>query len=76
MPLSSAFHELTPELLQRLFSVRGVQAQQLLLALVDSNGVVTRRWEGRRRRRRVQLRAAPACLHQCLGTWQPACAHA
>ncbi|KAL4439470.1 hypothetical protein ABPG77_008799 [Micractinium sp. CCAP 211/92] len=42
VPVSSAYHELTPELLQLLFSVRGVQAQQLLLALVDSNGVVTR----------------------------------
>ena len=44
VPVSSAYGQLTPELLQRLFSVRGVQAQQLLLALVDSNGVVTRRW--------------------------------
>ena len=45
VPVSSSHPQLTPELLQRLFSVRGVQAQQLLLALVDSNGVVTRRWE-------------------------------
>ncbi|PRW45540.1 hypothetical protein C2E21_5954 [Chlorella sorokiniana] len=42
VPVSSAYGQLTPALLQRLFSVRGVQAQQLLLALVDSNGVVTR----------------------------------
>ena len=44
VPVSSSHPHLTPQLLQRLFSVRGVQAQQLLLALVDSNGVVTRRW--------------------------------
>lgn len=43
VPVSSACHALTPCLLQRFFDVRGVQAQQLLLALVDSNGVVTRR---------------------------------
>ena len=43
VPVSSACRQLTPRLLQRLFAVRGVQAQQLLLALVDSNGVVTRR---------------------------------
>jgi hypothetical protein len=42
VPLSSACGELTPLLLHRLFAIRGVQAQQLLLALVDSHGVVTR----------------------------------
>ena len=42
VPLSSACDHLTPELLQRLFSIKGVQAQQLILALVDSNGVVSR----------------------------------
>ena len=44
VPVSSACDHLTPELLQRLFniSLRGVAAQQLLLALVDSHGVVTR----------------------------------
>ena len=44
VPVSSSYAQLTPQLLQQLFSIRGVQAQQLLLALVDSNGVVTRRW--------------------------------
>ncbi|GAB4821387.1 hypothetical protein N2152v2_008433 [Parachlorella kessleri] len=42
VPLSSACDHLTPELLQRLFSIKGVQAQQLILALVDSSGVVSR----------------------------------
>lgn len=42
VPISSACLELTPRLLHRMFSVRGVSAQQLLLALVDANGVVTR----------------------------------
>ncbi len=42
VPVSSACDHLTPQLLQRLFSVKGVQAQQLVLALVDSNGVVSR----------------------------------
>ena len=44
VPISSAYRQLTPALLQRMFSMRGVEAQQLLLAMVDSNGVVTRRW--------------------------------
>lgn len=44
VPVSSGYGGITPELLQRLFCIRGVKAQQLLLALVDSNGVVTRRW--------------------------------
>lgn len=42
VPVSSGYPAITPELLQRLFSIRGVKAQQLLLALVDSHGVVTR----------------------------------
>lgn len=42
VPVSSACAELTPELLQRFFLVRGVQVQQMILGLVDSNGVVTR----------------------------------
>jgi len=42
VPVTSASSELTPRLLQRMFSVREVQAEQLLFALVDSNGVVTR----------------------------------
>lgn len=42
VPVSSACDHLTPELLQRLFSIRGVKAQQLILALVDSHGVVSR----------------------------------
>jgi hypothetical protein len=42
VPVSSAYAELTPELLQRFFLVRGVQVQQMILGLVDSNGVVTR----------------------------------
>lgn len=45
VPVSSACRTLSPRLLQRFFDVRGVQAQQLLLAMVDSNGVVTRRCE-------------------------------
>ena len=42
VPVSSGYAGITPELLQRLFCIRGVAAQQLLLALVDSHGVVTR----------------------------------
>jgi hypothetical protein len=42
VPVSSASTVLTPELLQRFFLVRGVQVQQMILGLVDSNGVVTR----------------------------------
>ena len=42
IPVSSAHAGLTPELLRRFFAVRGVQVQQLILGLVDSNGVVTR----------------------------------
>lgn len=42
VPISSAYTDLTPELLQRLFLVRGVQVQQMILGLVDSNGVVTK----------------------------------
>ena len=42
VPVSSSYKELTPELLQRFFLVRGVQVQQMILGLVDSNGVVTR----------------------------------
>lgn len=42
VPVSSASAKLTPALLQRFFRVRGVQVQQLILGLVDSNGVVTR----------------------------------
>ncbi len=42
VPVSSSYAKLTPELLQRFFLVRGVQVQQMILGLVDSNGVVTR----------------------------------
>lgn len=42
VPISSDCSSLTPRLLARLFSIRGVSAQQLLLALVDGNGVVSR----------------------------------
>ena len=42
VPISSGYAQLTPELLQRFFLVRGVQVQQMILGLVDSNGVVTR----------------------------------
>lgn len=42
VPLSSASKQLTPLLLQRLFSIRGIHAQQLLLGLVDGNGMVSR----------------------------------
>lgn len=42
VPVNSGYSSITPELLQRLFCVRGVKAQQLLLALVDAHGVVTR----------------------------------
>jgi hypothetical protein len=42
VPISSACARITPRLLQRLFSIRGIQAQALLLGLVDSHGVVTR----------------------------------
>lgn len=42
VPVGSACTSLTPALLQRFFSIRGVAAQQLLLALVDGNGMVSR----------------------------------
>lgn len=42
VPVSSGHGGLTPRLLQRLFDIRGVAVQQLLLALVDGHGVVTR----------------------------------
>lgn len=42
VPVSSSSKHLTPALLQSFFSIRGVTAQQLLLALVDGNGVVSR----------------------------------
>ena len=42
VPVSSACTCLTPALLRSFFSIRGVSAQQLLLALVDPNGVVSR----------------------------------
>lgn len=42
VPVTSASCEVTPLLLQRVFAVRGVSVQQILLGLVDSNGVVTR----------------------------------
>lgn len=41
IPVSSSTKQLTPRLLQRFFGIRGVAAQQLILALVDSNGVPT-----------------------------------
>lgn len=42
VPVSSACTSLTPRLLSRTFSISGETAQQLLLALVDSHGAVTR----------------------------------
>jgi len=42
VPISSSNAEITPLLLQQLFSVKGVQAQALLLGLIDAHGVVTR----------------------------------
>lgn len=42
VPLSSSSNELTPRLLRRVFAIKGVQAQQLLLAFVDANGNVSR----------------------------------
>lgn len=42
VPISSSSAEITPLLMQRLFNVKGVQAQALLLGLIDAHGVVTR----------------------------------
>lgn len=42
IPVSSSCSQLSPQLMHRLFRIRGVQAQQLVLALVDGNGVVSR----------------------------------
>lgn len=42
VPVSSASGRLTPRALSRMFCVRGVDAQQMLLALVDGHGVVSR----------------------------------
>lgn len=42
IPVSSASNKITPALLQTFFSVRGVQVQQMILGLVDSNGIVSR----------------------------------
>lgn len=42
VPVASSCQALTPALLHRLFAIRGASAQQLLLALVDENGVVSR----------------------------------
>jgi hypothetical protein len=42
VPLSSSYPDLTPLTLQRFFRVQGEEVQQLLLGLVDSNGVVSR----------------------------------
>lgn len=42
VPVSSSYSELTPLTLQRFFSVQGEEVQQVLLGLVDSNGVVSR----------------------------------
>jgi len=42
VPISSCCGQITPALFQRLFSLRGVQAQAMVLGLVDSHGVVSR----------------------------------
>jgi len=42
IPVSSSYPDLTPLTLQHFFRVQGEEVQQVLLGLVDSNGVVSR----------------------------------
>lgn len=42
IPMSSSCHALTPRVMARFFAIKGEAVQQLLLALVDTFGIVTR----------------------------------